>query len=104
LKGPLPDDEDNGDEGGMPQIVKELAPRYPRTNSSILLQIFEDKFGKFGTRKSPKDLGSVKRWFNTFIQYLSIISDFKKHDIVSALLDFHSQILKLDESYQLTRI
>ena len=24
----------------------------------------------------------------------------KKHDIVSALLDFHSQILKLDESYQ----
>jgi len=54
LKGPLPDDEDNGDEGGMPQIVKELAPRYPRTNSSILLQIFEDKFGKFGTRKSLK--------------------------------------------------
>jgi hypothetical protein len=32
--------------------------------------------------------------------YISIISDFKKHDIVSALLDFHSQILKLDESYQ----
>jgi hypothetical protein len=122
IQGPLPDDEDNDDEGGIPQIVKELAPRYPRT----ILQIFEDKFGKFGTRKrlgSPKDLGSVKRWSNAFIQYISIISDFKEHDIVSAnetpswysiyevlsevgwavpsaLLDFHAQILKLDESYQ----
>ena len=84
------------------QIVKELAPRYPQTKSSILLQIFKDKFdpfdlyklhtefgpvssdaiddeffmtkGKFGTRKrlgSPKDLGSVKRWSNAFLQCLN---------------------------------
>ena len=73
IQGPLPDDEDNDDEGGIPQIVKELAPRYPRTKSSILLQIFEHSTpwtnGKFGTRKrlgSPKDLGSVKRWSNAF--------------------------------------
>jgi len=111
IQGPLPDDEDNDDEGGIPQIVKELAPRYPQTKSSILLQIFEDKFdpfdlyklhtefgpvssesdaiddeffmtkGKFGTRKrlgSPKALGSVKRSSNAFLQYVSIISDFKK--------------------------
>ena len=59
--------------------------------------------GKFVTRKhlgSPKDLGSVKRWSNAFLQYVSIISIFKKHDIVAALLGFHSQILKLDDSYQ----
>jgi hypothetical protein len=132
IQGPLPDDEDNDDEGEIPQIVKELAPRYQQTKSSILLQILEDKFdpfdlyklhtefgssistdtvddeffmskGKLGTRKrlgSPKDLGSVKRWSNAFLQYVSIVSDFKKHDIISTLLQFHAQILKLDESYQ----
>ena len=128
---PLPDHEDDG-EGEIPQIIKDLSPRYPQTKSSILLQILEDKFdpfdlyklhtefgsyvssdaiddeffmskGKLGTRKrlgSPKDLGSVKRWSNAFLQYVSIISIFKKHDIVAALLGFHSQILKLDDSYQ----
>ena len=33
IQGPLPDDEDNDDEGGIPQFVKELAPRYPRINT-----------------------------------------------------------------------
>jgi len=31
---------------------------------------------------SPKDLGSVKCWSNAFLQRVSIVSDFKKHDIV----------------------
>jgi hypothetical protein len=132
ITGPLPDNEDDDSEGEIPQIIKDLSPRYPQTKPSILLQILEDKFdpfdlyklhtefgssvsydaiddeffvakGKLGTRKrlgSPKDLGSVKRWSNAFLQYVSIISIFKKHDIVSALLDFHAQILKLDDSYQ----
>ena len=132
IPGPPQDNEDNDEEGEIPQIVKELAPRYLQAKSSILLQIFEDKFdpfdlyklhaefgssvstdtiddeffmtkGKLGTRKrlgSPKDLGSVKRWSNAFLQYVSIISDFKQYDITSALLEFHAQILRLDESYQ----
>lgn len=132
ISGSLPDNEDDDGEGEIPQIIKDLSPRYPQTKSSILLQILEDKFdpfdlyklhteygssvssdaiddeffmskGKFVTRKhlgSPKDLGSVKRWSNAFLQYVSIISIFKKHDIVAALLGFHSQILKLDDSYQ----
>jgi hypothetical protein len=133
IQGPLPDDQNNDDEGEVPQIVKDIAPHYTQTKPSILLQIFEDRFdpfdlyklhtefgfsvssddavndeflmtkGKLGTRKrlgSYKDLGSVKRWSNAFLQYVSIISDFKQQDIVSALLDFHAQIIKLDESYQ----
>ena len=51
---------------------------------------------------SAKDLGSVKRWSNAFLQYISIIAAFRKHDIsvLPALLDFHARIVKLDDSYQ----
>jgi hypothetical protein len=67
--------------------VLDSIARYPQTKSSILLQIFEDKFdpfdlaikGKFGIRKrlgSSKDLERVRRWSNAFLQYISIISDF----------------------------
>jgi hypothetical protein len=59
IQGPLPDDKDNGDEGEMPQIVKDLALRYPQTKILILFQILENKLDPFDLYKLHTEFGSV---------------------------------------------
>ena len=86
----------------------DLYKLHTEFGSSVSVDSIDDEFfiskGKLGTKKrlgSAKDLGSVKRWSNAFLQYISIIATFRKHDIsvLPALLDFHARIVKLDDSY-----